>query len=317
MAADALALARRRWTGQAGRLEVWYLTATCPRTGLGLWLHHELRASAAGKAVADGWAALFMPEGGVAVVPFEKGSVESPGKPAGATSPWFASRRVEAGPQCMRGAAGALGWDLSLSPGEIPPLSPFPSLAWRWDAFPGAQVVPWPDARLAGSVWLANRRWRLDGVRAGIAHIWSHGHPQEWVWLHAVPEPGVCIEVVAARSRHLPLRAAGMLPFVALRTGGRTWPRNAWRVALTGKVRLHPGASWTLEARDDEGRLFVEVPWPPQRGVTLEYADVDGPGPVCTNSECADASIRWEPAQGPVHTWTCKGTAHAELARRL
>ena len=41
---DHDALGPPRWRGQAGRLEVWYLTATDPRTGTGLWLHHEVVA---------------------------------------------------------------------------------------------------------------------------------------------------------------------------------------------------------------------------------------------------------------------------------
>ena len=37
-----------RWRGQPGRLEVWYLTATDPATGTGLWLHHEVVAPTGG-----------------------------------------------------------------------------------------------------------------------------------------------------------------------------------------------------------------------------------------------------------------------------
>ena len=302
-----------RWRGQPGRLEVWYLTATDPRTGTGLWLHHEVVAptSPTAPAYGHGWVALF-PADGPPV--WQRFGPEPPGS-GGAPSDWFAAGGARVTASHLSGATDGATWDLTVATGGAPPLWTFPAGAWQRELLPAAQVLAGTDVRLTGAVEVAGVRVELDGAPAGSARIYGHGNARRWGWLHADLGDGDLLEVVSAVSMRPGLRRLPPSSFVQLRLAGRDLPR----VPLApGRVTLDL-PTWTMRAHFGRRRLRTTAVLPPERSIAVGYVDPSGDEATCTNSERADAEVVLERFDGRwrlERTWHLEGTAHSEVGLR-
>ncbi|MGW1895455.1 hypothetical protein ACWCP6_35220 [Streptomyces sp. NPDC002004] len=314
---DPAAHAAARWNGAPGRTEVWYTTATDPRTGAGLWLHHELVAPTDGTApYAHGWAAVFPKEGPVRHARF--GPVTWPRAADG-----FAADGVVAAGGRLTGSAGDLSWDLTEAATDAP-LFTFPRWAWRRPLLPAAQMLPAARATYTGTVAYEDTAVALDAAPGASARIYGHGNAHRWAWLHADLGGGDVLEVVAAVSTRPGLRRLPPLVFLRLRRDGRTWPGRAERSALgwagLGRFRSVIGLpTWTVTGRAGLRRIRVEVTQPEDRTLALDYTDPDGGQATCRNSERADARIvleRWWGGWRTEARWTLDGTAHAEVGTR-
>lgn len=302
-----------RWRGRPGRLEVWYLTATEPSTGDGLWIHAEVVAPSDGRrASALGWVALFPADGAPVWRRFGPEEVP-PGGPTGDT--WFAAGGATFGPRGVTGRTDDAEWSLTLEEGDGDPLWTFPEWAWERDLLPGAQVVAVPNGRLTGSAAVGGRELAFDGAPAALARIFGHGNAERWAWLHADLGDGDVLEVVTGVSRRPGLRHLPPTPFVRLRLAGADLPMSP---VTPGRTRLGL-PSWSLTALLGSRRLRVRVDLPPERCVEIGYVDPDGATATCTNSERADAEIVLERFAGRWRTdrsWRLEGTAHSEVGLR-
>ncbi|MGE5292483.1 MAG: hypothetical protein ACM3ML_35895 [Micromonosporaceae bacterium] len=318
-----------RWRGQPGRLEVWYTTLTDPATGTGFWLHHELVAPTDGsEPYAHGWAAVFAPDSAPTLARFGPQQWH-----AAADGTIFATRDVVMRPLTARGTAGGPGtgeepslisWDLTAEGGG-PPLFTFPRWAWEREALPGAQIVPIPSAAFHGTIRYGtaqheDRVLTLAGAPGATAHIYSHGNPQRWAWLHADLGGGDVCEVVAATSTRPGLNRLPPMPFVRLRVGGRDWPPGDPLVHSARFIARIGLPTWTVLGMSGDRRIRIQVTQPAQRTIAVPYTDPDGSTAVCRNSERADAVISeqrrtakgWEAER----QWRCDATAHAEVGAR-
>ncbi|MHB8594901.1 MAG: hypothetical protein ACYDB3_11330, partial [Acidimicrobiales bacterium] len=303
--------------GQAGRLEVWYATASDPESGTGCWVHHEVVAPTQGPAQVQGWAAVF----GAGAAPVMERFGPDPLPASRALDAWPSAGAAIFDPPVIRGESGRLGWDLRWVEPEVGAraLYTFPAWAWEREVLPAAQVVPVPSAPFTGSL-------RVDGVeiklspeaRGNVAHIYGHGSAKRWAWLHAELGGGDVLEIVAAVSRRPGLEKLPPLAFVQLRLGGRDWPRDPVVAAALFRARLGL-PTWQVHGTVGRWRLRAQVTIPDERAVSVGYVDPDGDSATCTNSERADAEIvlenrrsRWETAR----TWTLHGSAHAEVGSR-
>ncbi|GAA0652307.1 hypothetical protein GCM10009535_33360 [Streptomyces thermocarboxydovorans] len=314
------ALLEPRWRGEPGRTEVWYTTLTDPKTGTGLWLHHELVAPADGSApYAHGWVALFPADGPVRHARF--GPARWPGERTG-----FRSDAVTVRPGRLTGSAedGALGWDLTERPLDEP-LFTFPRWSWRRPLLPAAQILPAARASYDGTVTVDGTTLSLSGAPGASARIYGHGNARRWAWLHADLGDGDVLEVVAAVSMRPGLRRLPPLVFLRLRRGGRTWPRRPERTAVgwagAGRFRAAIGLpGWSVTGRAGLRRIRVEVHQPADRTLALEYTDPDGSRATCRNSERADAHVLlerwWFGGWRTEAEWRLDGTAHAEVGTR-
>lgn len=306
-------LGRPRWRGHPGRIEVWYATFT-GADGTGYWIHYETVAPSPGGGApyGHGWAAAFPPDASPAVAHFGPDPLTP--IPDGL---WFRAGGADLGPDRMTGEMDGGAWNLEFADTGLP-LHPFPAVLWGREAMPGAQVVPWPRARVRGTIRVGLRGRAVDATGA-VAHIYEHGNPECWCWLHADLGEGDVLEVVAAVPRWRPLRRLPPVAFVQLRRVGESdWPANP----LLGAVRFHTRLGlprWSLHGAVGRRRLRVEVTLPPERCVTLTYRDPDGSTATCTNSERADVEIVLErrgTSWGEEKRWALVGTAHAEVGRR-
>ena len=309
---DPVELARRRWDGRPGRLEVWYDTFTDPETGTGFWLHHEFVAppGTGSPALARGWAAVFPVDSPPVWERFGPTSVDG--------GSWFtAGDDVRAEPGLRIGRAGSIRWDLRYED-RSDPLFTFPAVAWRRELLPGAQIVPSPAAEFRGTVGTEGRTYELAAARGACARTYGHGNAERWSWLHADLGDGDVLEVVAAAPRRRGLDRLAPLAFVVLRHAGRDWPANPI-AALRFRARIDL-PTWTVTGRSGNRRVHVTVTQSENRCVVIGYTDPDGATATCTNSERADAHIvlqRRSPSGWTVEReWTLEATAHAEVGTR-
>lgn len=310
-AAVAAELGRPRWRGERGRIEVWYATFSAS-DGTGYWVHHETVAPTAldGAPYGHGWAAVFPSDAAPVVARFGPEPV-APG-PEGA---WFRAGGVEFAPGRMIGAAGPLLWDLSFADSD-PPLYTFGRALWQRELLPGAQIVPWPRARVQGTVCLGAFEHAID-TSAGIARIYGHGNAERWCWLHADLGDGGVLELVSAVPRRAGFRRLPPRAMVQLRQPGEPdWPASPILGAARFATRIE-SMRFTIAGTVGRRRLQVEVTLPVERCVTLEYRDPDGATATCTNTERAHAAIVVEDPHGAgSRRWTLAGTAHAEIGSR-
>jgi hypothetical protein len=166
---------------------------------------------------------------------------------------------------------------------------------------------------------VGGRRFVLEAARGAVARIYKRRNAGRWAWLHADLGDGDVLEVVAAQAHRGAVRTLGVLPFVQLRLGGETWPREPFVAALRGQADVTL-PTFTVELSSGARRLAIEVDVPPERAVALEVRDPDGATATVTNSERADARILLEhrTPDGWVEErrWTLEGTAHAEVGLR-
>lgn len=322
---DVAALGRPRWDGRAGRVETWYLTFTDRATGDGFWLHAETHAptgdaSTPRAPTARGWFAHFPRDGEPVCERF--GPVEVDGPPADPEQAWFDAADVLVARDRSHGHTASIRWDLKWHGGAAPLLT-FPRYAWDRELLPGAQVVPQPTAVVAGEVELGRgddaRRLRLHDAFGALAHIYGHGHPKQWAWLHADLGRGEVCEIVSAVPAQPGLELLPPATFVQLRADGRDWPADPLLAAPRFRGRLGLPA-WSVSGRVGDQRLRVWVHQPSARCVSLGYEDPDGSPSTCTNTERADADLVLERRSGgrwrSERAWQLRGTAHAEVGLR-
>ena len=195
-------------TASPGHYEVYYLTLTDPRSGVGVWIRYTMTAPLAGageRAVC------------VAVVRGD-GSAPRLGRPC---RPARRRSRSTASP-----------------PGPIRSNCASPTRCWRTTAWP-ARSTTWPgicagrrpggttgtsirccsgwalaqtvlelphaDLSIDGTVDFAGERLELAGARGGQAHLWGSKHARSWAWVHcndfgprtAGPRPGAFVDAVS------------------------------------------------------------------------------------------------------------------------
>jgi hypothetical protein len=311
----AAELLRLRWRGRPGRLEVWYSTITDPRTGTGVWLHHELVAPGnGGDPYAHGWAGVFPPDEAPVLARFGPVPWQAPDGPE-----VYRADGVTVSVDRLCGRAGDVSWDLNRAGGGDP-LYTFPRWAWRHDVLPAAQIVPLPAARFTGTLRYGQSSVELDGAPGNVAHIDGHGNAARWAWLHADLGDGDVCEVVAAVAARPGLSRLPALPMVRLRVGGVDLPPAD---PLLASARLHADIGlpqWTVRGPFGSARLRIDVTQPADRTLAVDYTGPDGAAAVCHNSERADALILVERRSGgrwrTWRRWTLDGTAHAEVGSR-
>jgi hypothetical protein len=302
-----------RWTGDAGRLEVWYATLSDPRTRAGLWIHCETVAPThGGGPYAHGWVTWFTPGGPPRVERFGP----EPTRPAGGTA-WFDAGDLRLVPGSLTGRTGSLAWELSWTDvGK--PLWTFPRVAWKRELLPGAQVLVAPTADFTGSLTVDDTAHRVDGWSGAVAHIYGHGNAKRWGWIHADLGGGDVLEAVTAVSHKPGLRRLAPIAFIRFRIDGKDWPASP-----LPSLRMHTTLGlprWQLRGSIGNRDVLIRVDQPAKRCVSLRYTDPDGETAVCTNTEQADIRIeishRDRRTRVIDRTWSVLGTGHAEVGLR-
>jgi hypothetical protein len=315
-----------RWSGGPGHYEVWYVTATDPASGLGLWLRFTLRAALGGGGECALWC-LVMDRAGTR---FARHAAFGLDRLQAATDPF---RLQVAGAELSdRGSAGAIGadcaWELSWAPGP-PPAGHVHPLLRRARLARTDLVLVHPALALSGSVRAGDRTLRLDGAAGGQAHLWGTEHAARWAWTHASdlrgvdgsPRPDSFLDAVSAVVRRGGREIGPSTPVAARLLGDDLRVTSPLRVARApSRFGL---SSWHFEAAAGARRLEAAVDAPRESLVGVTYHDPDGAPAYCYNSEVASLHlvVRDRRARGRGgwvvrDTLVSDGRAHFEYGQR-
>jgi hypothetical protein len=314
-----------RWDGGPAHYEVYYLSATDARTGVGLWIRYTMRSPEVGMGDCALWFMAMERDGTrfarKATYPIEELTAER--------DPF---RLTLAGADLSdRGMAGAfheVSWELSWDP-TLPAAEHVDPLLRRAGLAKTILVLAHPDLAVTGTVAFDGRELVLERARGGQAHLWGSKHAARWTWAHAndlrsldgEPRPGSYVDGVSVFVPRFGRELGPSTPIVGRfgdddfrSTGPVAVARNSSRFGLT---------SWQFEARDGKRRLVGEVDAPRDSLVGVTYHDPDGDLAYCYNSEVASMRLHvWDRTARGRFGWTLRdtlvadGNAHFEYAQR-
>ena len=319
-----------RWDGGPGHYEVYYLTLTDPRSGVGVWIRYTMTAPLADAGEppsASLWFVVTDPRPGRPPVVARKATV--PIDRLDARADPFELRIADAvlSDDRMAGAFDDVAWDLRWTPsgrhyGHVHPLLQRLGLAET------VLELPHADLSVEGTVEFAGERLELAGAGGGQAHIWGAKHARSWAWVHCNdlrtadgrPAPGAFVDAVSVMATRAGREFGPVTPVVG-RLDGRDFAsispvrvlRNWSSYALTG---------WRFEAADRTRKLIVEVDADRDRLAGVTYRDPDGEYAYCYNTETASMRLHLYERAPRVGGWAhastlhSQGRAHFEYAQR-
>lgn len=179
----------------AGHYESFYVKASHPHGGLGVWIRYTVHKRAHDPPKGFLWFTLFDAESGVVAAKVE-------GKPTADDRDVIRVGVARFGPGYLSGRAAQAAWDLHFEGGE-PPLFHLPH-GWMYSApFPRTKVLsPHPHIWLTGEIEAGGRRIALDGWPGMVGHNWGSEHAKRAIWLHGTgfaQQPDAWLDVAIAR----------------------------------------------------------------------------------------------------------------------
>ena len=315
-----------RWQGQPGHYEVYYLTGTEPRTGIGFWIRYTMLAPLAGAepATCALWFAAMNPDGGTIArkTSFAINRMRAASEP-------FELRIGEAllTDERMTGSFQDVAWDLRWTPASRSYEHVHPALE-RLGIAKTVLGLPHADVLLDGSMTVAGERLDLSGTPGGQAHLWGSKHAGSWVWahcndLHTVDGervPDTFVDGVSVMVPRFGKEIGPSTPVVGRLRGDdfiSTSPTrviaNHSRFALTG---------WRFEAFAGKLKLVGELDSRRDQMVGVTYHDPDGDPAYCYNSETATMRLLVYERARQVGGWKLRetlvahGCAHFEYGQR-
>jgi hypothetical protein len=314
-----------QWDGSPGHYEVYYLSATDPRSGMGLWIRYTLLAPLNRPPECALWFMAMDREGSrfarKATRPIEELTARA--------DPFHLTLAgADLSDRGMAGAFDDVAWELSWEP-SLPAAEHVHPLMRRSGVAKTLLTLAHPDLSIFGTVRFDGTELALDGARGGQAHLWGSKHAARWAWAHAndlrgidgEPRPGAYVDGVSVYIPRFGRELGPSTPVVG-RFGGRDFRstdpirvvRNASRFGLT---------TWRFEARDGARRVVGEVDAPRETLVGVTYRDPDGDPAYCYNSEVASMRLFvWDRTARGRFGWTLRdtlvadGTTHFEYAQR-
>jgi hypothetical protein len=322
-----------QWNGRPGHYEVYYLTFTEQRNGVGFWIRYTMVAplpETGDEVTCSLWCLAMDP-----VDPSRNvgEKVSFPISDMSTDTEPFALRIGDAS-LTDRGMSGAIerdgrrfSWDLEWSP-RLPAYGHVHPLLRRAKIAKTVLFLPHPDIEVSGAVELDGRRVEIDHARGGQAHLWGSKHASRWAWAHCndfagaegAPRDETFVDGVSVFVPRFGRELGPNTPIVArvagedlLSISPRAVMRNKSEFDLTG---------WRFEARAHGRRLVGTVTARREDLVGVTYHDPDGELAYCYNTEVADMRLEVFARGGRSSAWTkrdelvCERRAHFEYAQR-
>lgn len=319
-----------RWQGEAGHYEVHYLTATDPRTGVGIWIRYTMLAPHAGSGEPPScalWFAAMNPERGEGTTIARKASFAIDRLRA-ATDPF--ELRIDDAVLSNTGMTGAfedVAWDLKWTPANRAYKHVHPALE-RLGVAKTVLVLPHADLSINGSVTIAGERLELAVVRGAQAHLWGSKHVGSWVWVHCndlhtvdgESAPDTFIDGVSVIVPRFGRDIGPSTPVVGRLRGSDFISTSPTRVIANHSTFALTG--WRFEAFAGRHKLVGEVDSDRDQMVGVTYHDPDGERAYCYNSETATIRLHVYERARQVGGWRLRetlvahGRAHFEYGQR-
>ncbi len=170
----------------AGHYESFYIKATRPGGGQGIWIRHTVHKRPGSEPTGSLWFTLFDadepgPRATKLTVPASELSV-----PTGA---YIKVSDAVLEPGQARGAASTdaleVSWELEFDPGA----EAFRHLAYSWlygAPLPRTKFLsPYPSSRFSGAVTVDGDEIALEAWPGMIGHNWGAEHAERWTWIQA------------------------------------------------------------------------------------------------------------------------------------
>jgi hypothetical protein len=309
-----------QWDGTPGHYEVYYLSATDPASGIGIWIRYTMVAPLRGVATCSLWFMAMDPAGDVRVgrkvsFPIERLVAEpDPFRLTIADS--------EISDRGMAGGFEDVAWELRWEPGKA--YEHVHPLLRRARVAKTVLVLPHADVSVDGTVSFGGRELTLEGARGGQAHLWGSKHANRWAWVHCndfTGHRGAFVDGVSVFVPRFGREIGPSTPVVGrfldddfVANGPLAVTRAPSRFALT---------SWHFEAVAGKRRIVCEVDAPRPSLVGVTYTDPDGDLAYCYNSEASSIRVSvFDKAWHGRFPWLLRetleapGRAHFEYAQR-
>jgi hypothetical protein len=317
-----------QWDGEAGHYEVYYVTLTDPRSGVGVWIRYTMVAPLVQTGDAPTCSLWFL-----AMDPNQHrvagGKHTLPVAAMQAESDPFELRIGEAtlSDRGMRGGFDDLEWDLRWSPSTKHYEHVHPLLR-RLKVAQTVLVLPHADLTIDGTLGFAGRRLELEAVRGGQAHLWGSKHASSWAWVHCNDfaslegdkMAGTFVDAVSVFVSRLGREAGPNTPVVGCIDGEDFTSTSARRIL--GNESTFALTGWRFEAIDGARKLVAEVDADRDLLAGVTYHDPDGQLAYCYNGETASMRLHVYERARRVGGWTHRqtlvapGRAHFEYAQR-
>lgn len=318
------------WDGRGGHYEVYYLTLTDARTGVGCWIRYTLLAPTAqqgGAPTAALWFLAMDPRPDHPAT-FARKTVFPIDQLSAQEEP-FELRIADAvlTQERMSGQLPDAAWDLRFRPSahsytHVHPVLRMAGAAQTFLTLPQANLL------VEGRVTFGGEEIELSGVHGAQAHLYGSKHARTWAWVHAGdfidedrrPVPGTVIDAVSVVVNRFGRDVGPSTPVVGriededfISTSPIRVLTNPSTFALTG---------WHFEAVAGKRKLIAEVDARRSQLAGVAYEDPDGEGAYCYNTETATLRLQLLHRARHVGGWALRrrfqapGRAHFEYAQR-
>ena len=320
-----------RWDGRPGHYEVYYLTVTDPRTGVGLWIRYTMVApdeQTGEQPSCSLWFLAMDPRPDAAAPTLARKATYGIDRLRAEREPFeLAIADATLTDRGMAGRFEDVAWELRWTPAERA-YEPVHPLLQRLKVAKTVLVLPHGHVPLGGTVTLpGGEQLELSGVRGGQAHLWGSKHASSWAWVHCNDfestegEPAdAFIDAVSATVPRLGREIGPNTPVVARIDGAEFRSTSPLRIMRNGSRYGLDG--WRFEATDGALRVVggVEPVRDQLAGVT--YHDPDGQLAYCYNTETASMRLEVQERSTRGSGWTTlrtlvsRGRTHFEVGQR-
>lgn len=297
----------------AGHYESYYLKATAPQGGLGIWIRYTVHKAPGAAPKSYLWLTLFDAGVGVSAT-----KVQGPPPQAGSEGDYIRIGAARFGPGRIVGAAESAplvaAWDISFD-GEEAPVFHLP-YGWMYRAsFPRTKVCsPHPAISLHGTVSAGERTIDLEGWSGTIGHNWGAEHARRAIWIHGAgfgDRKGTWLDLAIGRIGLGPLTSPWIANGVLCLEGRRHRLGGLQRVHST---RIHERPERCHFAlRGDDILLEGEVGADRRSFVSWLYAQPRGGERQTVNCSIADMRLQVRRAGEPPLVLESAGSAAYEL----
>ncbi|MFL5824724.1 MAG: hypothetical protein ACJ764_14930 [Solirubrobacteraceae bacterium] len=309
-----------RWSGTPGHYEVYYVTLTDPRTGVGVWIRYTMVAplpSAGLPATCSLWFLAMDPRPGA--------------QPTFARKKSFPVAQMEASREpfelrvpgatlsdgVMAGGFEDVAWDLLWTPAERP-YQPVHPLLGKLGVARTVLLLPHADVAIDGTLKIGAEELRVTEVRGGQAHLWGTKHASSWAWAHCndlaspsgEPVPGAFFDAVSALVPRFGRTLGPNTPVVG------SFGAEAFRSTSPHRILSNPSRfdvdGWRFEAVDGSRKLVAEVRPVREQTAGVTYHDPDGEKAYCYNSETASVRLEIHERAGRRGPWRETESMHSQ-----
>lgn len=301
-----------------GHYESFYVKATHPDGGLGIWIRHTIHRRPGADATASVWVTLFDRERGAPVATKLTVGADALSFPKGAYVDVAGSML---GPGVLRGGfeqdGAATGWDLTFTD-LAEPFRHLPHERLYGAPLPRTKPLsPHPDSRFSGSFSFGDRSVTLDAWPGMVGHNWGTEHAERWTWIQAGPLAGAdrsYFDLVAGKLRLGRWTTPWIGNAVLALDGERHRLGGLDRVRSTEISESPSNCTFALAGKGIAIEATVSAP--PEAFVAWLYADPSGHDHHALNCSVADMELRVRRPGSPELTLTATGSAAYELGTR-